>query len=265
MKHGQVNFQWQRRSLLALSAAGLLLAATQNAQAVARFGTECQADYQNGWQTTLGNSWKRCEWFNNELDDTDTKVFYYDLHGAKSYFETTNDQVELDNVHLTYVNTHGGGWATKSVWAMWNQDVLADSTNMRLGDESYGLSILSTYSCETLKHNDDKMWTRMGAIFRGGAKMSTGSHDKLYDSITTDEVGEDYADNLQGGDKIKYAWKDANSDWATDQDVTIMATGTNKSNCHSRRDNMKWQNFGSYARLRDGDNGWYCYSSWNNL
>jgi hypothetical protein len=253
------------RNLLSLSVLGAALLAGQNAHAVARFGTECQADYQNNWQTNLSHSWKRCGWFNDELDDTDTKVFYYNLDGAKPYFETTSDQFELDNVHLVYVNTHGGGWSTKSVWAMWNQNVLADSLNMRLGDEAYGLSIFSTYSCETLKFNDSKMWTRMSSIMRGGVRIATGSHDKLYDSITTDEVGEDYADNLQDGDKIKYAWKDANSDWATDQDVTVMATGTNESNCHSRRDNMKWQNFGSYGRIRDNQIGWYCYWYWNNL
>ncbi len=253
------------KSLISLTATGFVLLSAHSAHAVARFGTECQADFQNNWQTNLSNSWKRCNWFNDELDDTDTKVFYYNLNGAKPYFETPNDQLELDNVHLVYVNTHGGGWSNKSVWAMWNQNVLADSLNMRLGDEATGLNIFSTYSCETLKFNDNKMWTRMGSIMRGGVKIATGSHDKLYDSITTDEVGEDYADNLQGGDKIKYAWKDANSDWATDQDVTVMATGTDQSNCHSRRDNMKWQNFGGYARLRDNSVGWYCYSYWNNL
>ncbi|HKO89075.1 MAG TPA: DUF6345 domain-containing protein, partial [Burkholderiales bacterium] len=110
-----------------------------------------------------------------------------------------------------------------------------------------------------------KMWTRMGAIFRGGLRIATGSHDKLYDSLTTDEVGEDYADNLQDGDKIKYAWADANSDWNTDQDVTVMATGSSSSNCQSRRDNMKWQNFSSYGRLRDGAITHYCRTSWQNL
>ena len=40
-----------------------------------RFGTECQRDYQNGWQTTLPHSWERCDWFNGELNDTDTQVY----------------------------------------------------------------------------------------------------------------------------------------------------------------------------------------------
>lgn len=238
-----------------------LLCATQLAHA-GRFGTQCQQSYQNGWQTTLPNSWDRCAWFNDELNDTDTQVYYYDLHGAKYWWESTD---ELDRVNLVYVNTHGGGWSTASVWAMWDQDSLAYSSAMRLGDQSYGASIFSTYSCETLKFNDGKMWDRMGPIFRGGLRIATGSHDKVYDSITTDEVGEDYADNLQDGYTIKYSWKDGNSDWYADQDITVMATGTSRSNCRSRRDNMTWQNFGSYSRLRDGAINRYCYTYWDNI
>ena len=136
-----------------------LLFASQIANA-GRFGTECQRDYQNGWQTTLPHSWERCDWFNGELNDTDTQVYYYDLHGAKYWWENTE---ELDQVNLVYVNTHGGGWSNKSVCAMWDSRSLANSTSMRLGDQSYGTSIFSTYACETLKFNDGKQWVRFSA------------------------------------------------------------------------------------------------------
>lgn len=244
---------------------GFAVLQTTSAHAEARFGTGCQSAYENGWKKTLPHVWKRCSWFNDELDDTDIKVFYYNLHGAKWWWEGGGDQLTLDDVHLFYASTHGGGWSDKSVWTMWDEEERAESTNMRLGNEAVGTSIFSTYSCETLKFNDDKMWTRMGPIFRGGLRFATGSHDKLYDSSTTDETGEDYADDLQDGKKIKYAWKDGNSDWNVDNDATVMATGTSKSNCESRRDNMKWQNFGSYPRLRDAEINYYCYYYWNNL
>src|SRR5256885_1856001 len=139
MNKRAIGCSTRARILQSFFTVGVLMFSAQNAHAVARFGTECQADYQNNWQVNLEHSWKRCSWFNDELDDTDTKVFYYNLDGAKPFFETPSDQLELDNVHLAYVNTHGGGWSTKSVWAMWNQNVLAESTSMRLGDESYGL------------------------------------------------------------------------------------------------------------------------------
>ncbi len=254
-----------KHSLTLLAACGLSLGTVLQADAAARFGTGCQSDYQSNWQTKLSHVWKRCGWFNNELDDTDHKIFYYNLHGAKWWWETGGDQLTLDKVNLFYSSTHGGAWSNKSVWAMWDNGSLADSSRMRLGDESYGLSIFATYSCETLKFNDGRMWTRMGPIFRGGLRIALGSHDKLYDSITTDETGEDFADNMQKRHTLKYAWKDANSDWATSQDVTVMATGTSSANCASRRDNMKWQNYTSYGRLRNGAIRYYCYRYWNNL
>ena len=251
--------------LALLGAVVLTSWASSPAQAVGRFGTGCQKTFQNGWQDKLTYAFTRCARFNNELDDTDSKIFYYNLENAEWWWEGAGDQDTLDNVHLFYGNTHGGTTSNRSIWAMWDEDMDADSTDMRLGNESYGTSIFSTYSCETLKYGDDKLWTRMGPIFRGGLRYATGSHDKVYDSITTDEVGEDYADNLQKQKTIKYAWKDANSDWAASQDLTVVATGTNPSNCHSRRDNMKWQNITTYARLRDGQIGWVCRASWNNL
>lgn len=250
---------------LALAVGLAWIVLPDSAEAQARFGTGCQKSYENGWQTTLDHVWKRCGWFNDELDDTDHKIFYFDLHGAEWWWEGPGDQLSLDNVHLFYSSTHGGAWSTKSVWAMWDDGSLASSADMRLGDESYGLSIFSTYACKTLKFSDDKMWARMGPIFRGGLRYATGSHDLLYDSVTTDETGEDFADDLQKGKSIRFAWKDANSDWWVDNDVTVMTTGTDSSNCLSRRSGMKWQNFGGYARLRDGKIGWYCYTYWNNL
>lgn len=252
--------------LLTLAAISLIAFDVDYAQARARFGTMCQSDFQNGWCNTLPNVWNHCASFNNELDDTDTKVFYYNLHGAKWTWEQGGDSNFLDGVNLFYANTHGGGWSDKSVWAMWNDGVTADSIKMRLGDNNFGLSILATYACETLKFDDGKMWTRMGPIFRGGLRIAVGSHDKVYDSTTTDEVGEDFADNLQGSNTIKYSWKDAVSDWYVDNDATIMSTGKDKADCENRRDNMKWQNYSSgYPRLRDNQIGWYCYWYWNNL
>ena len=71
------------RMLILLGAALYLATQAGPATAAARSGAGCQSDFQNNWQTTLPEVWNRCGWFNNELDDTDTKVFYYNLHGAR--------------------------------------------------------------------------------------------------------------------------------------------------------------------------------------
>ncbi|MBI4511073.1 MAG: hypothetical protein HY698_15680 [Deltaproteobacteria bacterium] len=230
----------------------------------ARFGTMCQKEYENGWQTTLDYVWNRCGWFNNELDDTDSKIFYYNLHGTKSLWETSWDQNYLDNVNLFYSSTHGGAWSGSAVYAMWDDGDLAYTSSMRLGDESYGLSIMSTYSCDTLKL-DGQLINRWRNTMRGGLRYVTGSHDTLWDGLTTDETGEDYADELQKSNTIRYAWRDGNSDWYVDNDVAVMTTGLNSSDCSSRRSGMKWQNYTSYNRRRDGDAAYYCWTYWDNL
>ncbi len=257
------------RPVLLVISAAILIGAPVASEAVARFGTRCQADYQNGWQDTLPYMWNRCGWFNNELDDTDTKVFYFNLHGAESRFSTCDScGTGADDVHLYYVGTHGGGWANDAVLAMWDQNALAESNNdhWRYGDENSQLAFFSQYACETLRL-DGKTIQRWVNTFRGGLIMATGSHDKLYDGITTDETGEDFADGLQKSKTVKWAWFDGNSDWWEDQDVAVLASGSvntgahnSEADCNYRRDHVKWQNFGGYARWRDGQIGWMCWS-----
>ena len=97
--------------------------------------------------------------------------------------------------------------------------------------------------------------------------MALGSHDKLWDGLTTDETGEDFADDLQDGKTVKWAWFDGNGDWNADQDVAVMATGSSSTaannasaDCAFRRDQVKWQNFGGFARWRDSQVEWWCRS-----
>ncbi len=223
-------------------------------------GSACQKEYQNGWQTTLNYAWANCSRFNNEIGNTQ---FYYNLHGAEPYWEVTYDYYMPEAVDLFYSETHGGAWTGEAVWAMWDDGDLASSDDMMLGNENERLSILSTYSCATLAHDDipGRYWRIMG----GGTRFTTGSHDKFYDGSTTDEVGEDYADNLKDGDSIRYAWRDGVSDWYFAQDATAMTTGSSQSNCSNRRSGMKWNNYNSYSRLDSGSISYYCWTYWNNL
>lgn len=242
-----------------------------NVRGQAHFGTLCQADYQNNWRDTLPNSWNRCGWFNDELDETDIFDFYWNLHGARSAYSTCDDCADFgaDSVSLLYTNTHGSALNMNDArLVMWNQNVraLTNTDNWRLGNESRMLSIMANYACETLAAADSsgQMIDRWRNTFRGGLRMALGSHDKLWDSITTDECGEDFADYLQGGDTIKWAWFDGNGDWWEDQDVKVLATGSGETNCNNRKNTMRWQNFGSFGRLRDGNVNWFCSSRIDN-
>ena len=244
---------------------GAVMLLVTGASSTARFGTYCQEEFQNHWKTELHYSWEHCSRFNNELDDTDTKVFYRNLHSARDEFETDNDQNGIERVHLAYIKSHGWYSSTAGRWTMWNDGVRAYTNNMWLGNENHKTSILASYACGTHHRADGNLWARWNRPFKGGLRISLGSHHTLWDGPTTDECGEDFADDLQGGMRIRNAWKSALSDWWVDQDVIVLATGEFTSQCRQRRDNMKWQTYTDYPRKRGNDVHVICWVYWSNL
>jgi hypothetical protein len=233
----------------------------------AYFGTYCQQDFEDGWASTIDQAWRHCNRFNNEMDDTDTRIFYRNLHSARDEFETDNDQNGLERVGLAYVHTHGGSsWGTnKAVWAMWDYWVVADSRDMWLGNENYGLSILASYACLTHTVNDGHAWYRWSRPFKGGMRYTVGSHGHLNGGRYTNECGREFADNLQDGDVIKHAWRKAVREPFVEQDATAIASGIDADDCHLRRDNMRWQNYGDYPRRRNDNMNHICWTWWDNL
>ncbi|MFP6663906.1 MAG: DUF6345 domain-containing protein [Deltaproteobacteria bacterium] len=232
--------------------------------AAAQFGTRCQEAFEDGWQDTQPWAWETCSRFNSELDDTDTKDFYYNLKFPHCGFDSCDDQGSaggVDSVDLFYVHTHGGVSGDNAILAMWDDGDMSWSSNWRFGDDDDEVAIFSQYACETLSKTGGGLWTRLGPAFRGGLYVATGSYDKIYSSITTDEVGEDYADGLQKRKSVKNAWFDGNSDWWTDQDLRVMATGVSSRNCRNRRNRIKWHNVFDYTRRRDSSITHYCTSS----
>lgn len=255
--------------------AAICLGASPGAEA-GQFGTRCQKDFQNGWQQPAPYMYARCSGFNDELDDTDTKLFYFNLKGTGSGF-TFNDGSSssggVDSVDLLYVSTHGGADNFRAFFTLWAQSTFACSRfaasgpgcvsgpDWRVGDNSDQVAIFSQYACATLRI-DDFAFGRWVNTFKGGMYLATGSHDKVADSLTTDEVGEDYADDLQDGRSVKWAWFDGNSDWDADQDVAVYASSSGAlSKCQSRRDTMTWQNIGGFTRFLGGSMNRIC-ASW---
>ena len=180
-----------------------------------------------------------------------------------SWSEGDQDPLSLEDVDLFFANTHGAiGWGGfNAQWTMYNQNQWAYSSAMRLGDELYGLSIFSTYSCSTLYTGDSMLVVRWQPIMQGGLRYTTGSHRTLWSGYTTSEVGEEYADLLQAGWVIKDAWRDGLSDWWETQDIASMTTGFDSAYCNNRLGSMKWQNYNQYYRLTDVVNH-YCWSQW---
>jgi uncharacterized protein DUF6345 len=251
----------KRQILCAGIGAGLVAVTTQ--ASAARFGTYCQANYENNWAAYLDQVWTTCAWFNDELNDTDWHVFYYDLNGKKFFLESQGDHQpnndSADDVDLLFMYTHGGADPGLAKYAMYNWWTAAVTTSMRLGDSAWwggGLAILATYSCHTLQIDNDIV-NRWLPVVSGGLKIVLGSHDIVNNSVTTNEVGEDFADYLQHGWRITDSWFLGLNDWYTDQDVAVMVTGTDGNNCWNRY-NMNWQTYGNHPFLRDGQIGFMC-------
>lgn len=221
------------------------------------FGTMCQQEFQNDWLGSLPNTWIRCGGFNSRFDDVATQSFYYSLGGAKPVWETTYSPWYLDSVSLFFASTHGGAWSGTAAYAMWDAYSHAFSKYMRLGTN---LSILSTYSCQTLLP-DAEIVTRWLPVLAGGLPIVTGSHGSLYASYWTDDIGEDYANNLANGWSVKDAWFDGLWDAWTPQDVAVLSDGRTASECYARKDGITAYNAQSQLRLRDGAIGYMCWTT----
>ena len=232
-------------------------------------GVRCQQEYQNNWQTDVGNSdvWRRCGNFMSQIGQTDNVRFYFNLHGAKQPLEKANDGCGqscggADSVDILYMNTHSGVNSSTAFWAMWDQGSNAVTSNMRLGDSSRQLMVLATFSCSTLQTSDGAaaVLSRWLGTFAGGLVMTVGAHNLLYSG--NDQSATEFASRMQDGEPISQAWLE--STWYADNDnaPTAMATGANANDCWNRMRVSLPTLFGTPV-LRDSQIGFVCWSSWN--
>ncbi len=231
----------------------------------ARFGTWAQQDFEDNWQTELTYNWTIASKFNDELDATDQKVFYKNLHDEAKYFTDANDQVYLEDVNLIWISTHGGISNSAARMFMWDEDLRAYSDDLYLGNEGYGLSFFSAYSCNLLA-DTDHLWDRWSRAFKGGMRMLLGSHGLIYFGYNTRKVGEKFADSLQSSKDAHDAWYDGlHKSLNIDNDAAVVVMGDGEDDCYDRMEGIKWQNYTDYPRRRDGDvNHWLRYR-WRNI
>jgi hypothetical protein len=232
-------------------------------------GVRCQQEYQNNWQTDVGDSdvWRRCTNFINQIRQTDNVRFYFNLHGAKQPLEKNNDGCGqacggADSVDIFYMNTHSGVNGSSAFWAMWDQGSWAVTSNMRLGDNSRQLMVLATFSCDTLRTSDGAaaVLARWLGTLSGGLVMTVGGHDLLY--AGNDQSATEFASRMQDGEPIGQAWLE--STWYADNrnKPTAMATGANANDCWNRMKVSLPTLFGTPV-LRDSGVGYVCWSSWD--
>lgn len=232
-------------------------------------GTRCQQEYQNGWQVDVGSNdvWNRCGNFNNQIRQTDSLEFYYNLHGAKPVLEKTNDGCgwgcgSLDSVDFFYTNEHAGVNNTSAFWDMWDQNSRAFSSNMRLGDNSRELMVLATFACNTLQTSDGNanVLARWQPPFSGGLVMTVGAHASLFSG--NDQSATEFASRMQDGEPIGQAWLE--SAWYADNSNTpsMMNTGRDANDCWNRS-RVSLPTLFSTPILRDSAIGYFCWASWN--
>ena len=130
------------------------------------------------------------------------------------------DSSYADKADIFLLVTHGNnnGSAITLAYDCANGGWHSDSTKWKLGDQN--LEWLALYACRTIPFSS---LANTCSRFFYGLHMVLGSHDSLYDSCTTDECGEDFAQNLLDGDLISDAWLDGIDDWWCDQNAAVAA------------------------------------------
>ena len=244
-------------------------------------GAKSTNDYEDNPNT--GDPWFQesdyrdaiCGRFVNKMDDYNDSVrkFWTGLNGAKwRYVEGSGDETGygVDNVDIHMTCTHGGAWgpdpaegrpATFTL-VMWDYGERAFSYQMRLGDGGRKLELFAVYGCLTMAV-DTHTWTRWSPVFKGGLKYAAAFWGSSYPSSGAQNTGRTYAEKLHGsGYSLRYAWLDSMDDYSGNQ-PGVMASGTNTSNCSTRRANMNLSNFRNASvmpRLRDSSVGKICWT-----
>jgi hypothetical protein len=203
------------------------------------------------------------------------------------YWEDAQDQAlnSLEDVDLFYSYTHGGAWGADTAdYAMWEDggsvfDKRALSRNMKLGDDvgTRKLSIFAVGACDTHEWNtaDDNgnkindSWERWDSVFSGGLRAALGSQDSI--AINEHNAGKVFAQYLNAGYTLKWAWYYAYSASGNDNDVSVIFSGQTGSgggntSCTQRGDTMTWDNFDSFPRVTGvGQVPFMCAWQWSDV
>lgn len=242
-------------------------------------GSYGEGSFENGWQDDLGYAWDEADRFRAQVNNnTSTRFGTFNLHGSAQpgRWHDSCDGCSsggLDTADIVFAGTHGGALGDSSsdpyaVWTMGDENAFADSRDMELGEEDDYLQIFAVKSCDTMsltQPDSSKMWKRWDSIMKGGLYVALASHDTMYFGYWERKGGEAFAEELQSGATVRYAWKDGMARWDNNQDVMALFAANSSSNCSSRRSGLTWSNTTSYTRYRGSSASHWCSSSWDNV
>jgi hypothetical protein len=168
----------------------------------------------NGFYNKLNSAGHSCAFYWAEDDCWETDIRDSDRGG--------DDRHWVDNVDICWIDTHGNHTAAGEALLAFDSppNLIANSSTWELG-EDWNVEWLMAYACETV---DLGCVTGIWNIF-AGLHIFCGSWGPMYDGITTDECGEDVADNLINGHTVSSAWVDGVSDWWVDNHPITVCVG----------------------------------------
>lgn len=249
---------------------------THNLIAQGYFGLLTTEKYENNWQAKhcknflfweFCYAWEMTDAFGDVFDDWNYKRFraapdsYTGALMQEGYDTISPYGADLQDVE--YIHTHG--WLSSpydAAMAMWNEDVAVGSSAFRFGDDDRGLKLFIAYSCHQLEPDDGYWSYRWNPAFRGGLKLMLGSSGTLSWGTgmwaTTHDLAV-YITNPAFADVVAWSWYYVNTYAEMEQDIAVMASGTNMDNCWYRMWNYNYDDLLYWgARLQDGDIGAYC-------
>ena len=188
-----------------------LVGKTQQAWTKREFGVWAAKYFDDPNIATLAYAYGLTNNFAYNLDDTDTRKFYYELYNTTDMYYWYDDNVAgtgwdtvegvgNDTVDLVFAATHGGFTSSYAQWAMRPQNYFVHSYHMRLGDDGHN-SILAVYACNSMR-DDAYLVNRWANAFYGGMRMGLGAHGNAGAGAGEAAIGTTFADSLQAGYKI---------------------------------------------------------------
>ena len=148
-----------------------------------------------------------------------------------------------DDVHFFFFDDHGGNWDNilHLAFASSHNNCLSPSSEWRLGQKN--LKWFVACGCETVLNTDG---SHIGAVWFGpmqGVHLVLGFIGDSHDTSWTDDLGEDFADDICDGDTICGSWVDrAYSFWVDDDSIAI-AAGETRDDAINRREHetLDWR------------------------
>jgi hypothetical protein len=202
---------------------------------MATFGIEAVRTVANARAagiTTAGDltyTFNRSNGFDSELRAAGhTRRFYF---GNRDCWENDirdtdqggDDRNWVDNVDIFWIEAHGNRTSDGQARMLYDIDRnnwRTFSGTWQLG-ENWNAEWIMAFSCKTVDRNNV---TGLWNIF-AGLHIYCGAWDNMYDGTTTDECGEDVADNMTDGDPVSEAWIDGVSDWWVDNHPITVCVG----------------------------------------